>query len=236
MSRRPMFRAWSDQHSDPETERGFHEHRSGTAAPYGAGPHHHGSAAPHDCPPRRHPDDDIGHERDLERLREIERERAARRDPRLPPDPWPGPEMPSETVAWPWADPLAPGPARTHDRPMLARARDEIASWIGGDAAAERRAEDFSGVGPRNYKRSDSRIAEDVNDDLTGDPTLDASDIEVTVRDCEVTLDGHVRSRRDKRRAEDWADHVIGVVHVQNNLRIRDSSDGSQMSAPGSTP
>jgi hypothetical protein len=49
---------------------------------------------------------------------------------------------------------------------------------------------------------------------------LDASDIEVQVEDREVTLNGTVRRREDKRRAEDLAD-LHEVENVQNNLRVR---------------
>lgn len=78
----------------------------------------------------------------------------------------------------------------------------------------------FRGRGPRGYKRLDTRIEEDVNDRLTEDPWLDASEIEVSVSNGEVTLGGFVSSRQDKRRAEDCADGVSGVLHVQNNLRM----------------
>lgn len=76
------------------------------------------------------------------------------------------------------------------------------------------------GRGPKNYVRSDDRIREDVSDRLSDDSWLDASDIEVTVASCEVTLSGLVRTRDDKRRAEDIAERVGGVRHVQNNLRV----------------
>jgi hypothetical protein len=79
---------------------------------------------------------------------------------------------------------------------------------------------DHRGRGPKGYKRSDARIHEDVNDRLTDDPTVDASGVTVTVADGEVTLDGTVTSRFAKRRAEDCADSVAGVRHVQNNLRV----------------
>lgn len=80
---------------------------------------------------------------------------------------------------------------------------------------------DHRGKGPRGYRRSDERVAEDVNQSLTDDRAVDASDIEVTVSDCEVTLNGTVTSRAAKRRAEDCADAVSGVAHVQNNLRVK---------------
>jgi osmotically-inducible protein OsmY len=110
-------------------------------------------------------------------------------------------------------------------RGFMERAGDEVASWFGDEAAEQRRAMDeHRGKGPRGYKRSDPRIEEDVNDRLSDDPMLDASNISVTVKDGEVTLDGFVTSRLDKRRAEDLTDDVSGVKHVQNNLRVGNSS------------
>lgn len=50
---------------------------------------------------------------------------------------------------------------------------------------------------------------------------LDASDMEVLVQGGEVTLAGFVWTKADKRRAEDIADAVPGVTHVQNNLRVK---------------
>ncbi|MCR5873476.1 BON domain-containing protein [Phenylobacterium sp. J426] len=85
------------------------------------------------------------------------------------------------------------------------------------------------GKGPKNYTRSDDRIRDDVNDRLADDSWLDASEIDVAVSNCEVTLTGTVDSREDKRRAEDLAEQVSGVKHVQNNLRIQSQSSSSAM-------
>lgn len=87
------------------------------------------------------------------------------------------------------------------------------------------------GRGPKNYIRSDSRIAEDVNDRLSDAADLDARDIEVKVKDGEVTLSGTVGHRRAKRRAEDLAEGVSGVRHVQNNLRVASPETISSISA-----
>jgi hypothetical protein len=73
------------------------------------------------------------------------------------------------------------------------------------------REEEFRGKGPRGYRRSDERIREDACDLLTDDPYLDASNLEVTVKDSEVTLSGSVNSREDKRHAEDLIESVSGV-------------------------
>ena len=80
--------------------------------------------------------------------------------------------------------------------------------------------ESHRGKGPKGYQRSDERIHEDVCDRLGDDHHLDASDIEVTVTASEVTLSGHVDTREDKRRAEDLAEHVSGVKHIQNQIRV----------------
>jgi len=114
------------------------------------------------------------------------------------------------------------------DRGFLARAGDEVASWFGDDEAQRRRdqdrREDHRGRGPSGYTRSDERIKEDANDHLTHDWGVDASHITVSVSNGEITLDGTVDSRQAKRRAEDCVEHISGVKHVQNNLRVQDRS------------
>ncbi|MBB3020100.1 hypothetical protein FHR70_003181 [Microvirga lupini] len=77
------------------------------------------------------------------------------------------------------------------------------------------------GRGPKGYRRSDERIHEDVCERLTEDPFIDASNVEVLVKDGEVTLNGTVTSRGLKRRAEDLTELASGVSHVQNNLRVQ---------------
>lgn len=107
-----------------------------------------------------------------------------------------------------------------NDRGWFERAGDEVASWFGDEDAARRRERDYSGHGPTGYVRSDERILEDVNDALTDDWGVDARKIQVTVRDGDVTLDGTVPSRAQKRRAEDCVEDLSGVKNVQNNLRV----------------
>jgi osmotically-inducible protein OsmY len=91
----------------------------------------------------------------------------------------------------------------------------------------------YRGRGPRNYKRSDERIREDVCECLTQDDRIDASSIEVTVTDGEVTLAGSVFERGDKRRAEDLAECVSGVKDVRNNLRLSSEQSGQTTSSQG---
>ncbi|HEY0834617.1 MAG TPA: BON domain-containing protein [Azospirillum sp.] len=123
------------------------------------------------------------------------------------------------------------GRERGGERGWWDRTSDEVSSWFGDEDAERRRHMDertmddrrgaHRGRGPRGYTRSDERIRDDVNDRLTDDPYVDASDIDVTVSGGEVTLAGTVDSRMARRRAEDIVDAVSGVTHVQNNLRVR---------------
>lgn len=124
---------------------------------------------------------------------------------------------------------------RAEGRGWWDRASDAVASWFGDEEAERRRRMDqqreHRGRGPKGYRRSDERIKEDVNDRLSDDYYLDASDIEVTVQNTEVTLTGTVISRNDKRRAEDIVESVSGVTNVENRLRVKQSGQGDYSTA-----
>lgn len=74
---------------------------------------------------------------------------------------------------------------------------------------------------PKNYKRSDDRIREDICDRLAVSTEVDPSEVEVQVEAGEVTLTGFVADRRMKFVAEDIADDVPGVHEIHNQLRIQ---------------
>ena len=84
-----------------------------------------------------------------------------------------------------------------------------------------RREGSHTGKGPRNYQRRDERILEDINDLMCDNAYLDASEIDVTVLEGNVTLSGTVENRESKRLAEDIAESVSGVKNLENTLRIR---------------
>jgi hypothetical protein len=82
--------------------------------------------------------------------------------------------------------------------------------------------------GLKGYKRSDERIREDVCDrinQMSRRGGVDASNIEVTVREGEVTLTGTLDDRRYKHMMENIADRVDGVRDVHNQIRIQSASD-----------
>jgi len=65
---------------------------------------------------------------------------------------------------------------------------------------------------------------------LTWHGDVDATNIQVMVKDGEVTLEGTVSDRNQKRMAEDIAEQVQGVTEVQNRLRVQSESSQSNQS------
>jgi hypothetical protein len=106
----------------------------------------------------------------------------------------------------------------TRDRPQVNRldVEGEPSLWSSNQSATGQ----HRGRGPRGYQRSDERIKEDVCQCLTDDHHIDATDIEVAVRDREVILTGKVSTRAQKRHAEDLIERLPGVRDVINSLRV----------------
>lgn len=93
-----------------------------------------------------------------------------------------------------------------------------------------------AGRGPKGYQRSDQRLQEEVSDRLMADDWVDASDIEIEVKNGEVLLTGSVADRQAKRRAEDIAEQVMGVRDVMNQIRVEQgTSAGSSRSSSRSS-
>jgi osmotically-inducible protein OsmY len=58
---------------------------------------------------------------------------------------------------------------------------------------------------------------------------VDASNIEVQVTNCEVTLKGVASTRQEKRRAEHIVEDISGVRDVHNEIRV--SREGERRGA-----
>jgi hypothetical protein len=78
-----------------------------------------------------------------------------------------------------------------------------------------------AGRGPKNYRRSDDRIREELCDRLMAHPEIDAGEIEVEVKEAHVVLRGSVPDRRTKHRVEDLAERVLGAMDIDNQLRVQ---------------
>lgn len=105
---------------------------------------------------------------------------------------------------------------RSHDRGF----RRHGGSLIGHDLG-------HRGKGPKGYKRSDESVYQDVCDMLASSADVDASDIEVTVKDGCVFLNGEVQDRQMKKMAEYEIENISGVRDVQNLLSL--SSKGQEL-------
>ncbi|NSX15483.1 BON domain-containing protein [Cupriavidus taiwanensis] len=107
--------------------------------------------------------------------------------------------------------------------------------WYGGPAGPRYRGPGSSGgygaqdwdepayrrSGPKNYRRGDDRIHDEVCDRLAHAQELDVSEVTVRVQDGLVTLEGHVGDRRSKYDIEDIAERVFGVQDVINHIHVR---------------
>jgi hypothetical protein len=85
----------------------------------------------------------------------------------------------------------------------------------------------YAGRGPKDFRRSDERLREEICEQLMADPDIDASELTVNVSDGEVTLEGSVEDRQMKRDAEDCAEGVLGVRQVHNRLRVESGGLGA---------
>lgn len=82
----------------------------------------------------------------------------------------------------------------------------------------------YTGKGSLRYTRTDEQVYEDVCHRMMRHGQLDASQINVEVKNGEVTLTGNVPDRRAKRLAGDIADSVAGVEDVHNQLQFQNQS------------
>lgn len=88
----------------------------------------------------------------------------------------------------------------------------------------------FYGIGPEGYIRSDERIGEDIAERLAERADIDPSDITVEVRQGVVSLCGTIDSRQSKFEVEEIVDDVMGVLDIDNRLRVRRRTGARPMS------
>lgn len=124
-------------------------------------------------------------------------------------------------------DPAVADPARFADEPRYDERRPADRDFVRDDGPREDRSwvqrSGLAGLfGGRTDGRSNDRVLWVVaTEALHRSRGLDDADIHVRVLDSVITLEGSVRSREEKRRAEDLVDQR-GVRDVHNNLRIRE--------------
>jgi hypothetical protein len=133
--------------------------------------------------------------------------------------------------SWRWT-----GPSRWGRLPFGSGYEDSWREERRQDRRAGASGGSFAGRGPRGYQRSDERIREDICERMCDNAELDASLIEIQVLNGEVTLQGTVNDRWDKRLAEDLTENVSGVREVNNHLRVAPGTSGRDEPQPPSQP
>jgi hypothetical protein len=78
----------------------------------------------------------------------------------------------------------------------------------------------YWGAGPKGYLRSDIKIADEISEKLARRGDLDASQIEVDVREGDVTLRGTVKDRASRQLTEAICYSVLGVKDIHNELAL----------------
>ncbi|MBL9037871.1 MAG: BON domain-containing protein [Archangium sp.] len=96
--------------------------------------------------------------------------------------------------------------------------RPQNASYNGGFGSLSK------GTGPKGYKRSDERLKEDISERIMG-MGIDASDVEVSVSNGEVTLSGTVSDRSLRYQLENLTDGISGVTDIVNDIRVKRGGD-----------
>ena len=134
----------------------------------------------------------------------------------------------------PWSRELGPY-SEPGGGPDMPRQPGRLADWwdsrplVGREAPGRREAPraaqpirrgPYAGLGPKDYRRSDERLAEELCDRLTHHPDIDPREVNVEVVDRVVTLSGAVPDRWTKHEIEDLVEIVLGVEEVRNHLRV----------------
>jgi len=78
----------------------------------------------------------------------------------------------------------------------------------------------YVGKGPKGYRRSDERLREEVCETLAQHPEVDAREIEVSIEEGSVILNGSVPERHMKYLAEAAIETIWGVEDIINQLKV----------------
>jgi osmotically-inducible protein OsmY len=95
--------------------------------------------------------------------------------------------------------------------------------WQRHSSGGRERQTEQRGGGERRIaqrRRPDEALSRELQEILTKDPELDATEIEVAVEDGAVTLSGVVYSSDARLLAEELVESVSGVREVHNNLKV----------------
>lgn len=87
--------------------------------------------------------------------------------------------------------------------------------------------QDYRGLGPKGFHSVDERIRWEICEALAQAPTVDPSDLEVSVHGGEVTLTGVIDDLVMMRVAEDIIQTVSNVKGIHNHMKLRNSENAA---------
>src|ERR1700680_3464700 len=106
--------------------------------------------------------------------------------------------------------------------PQQCRGRSTHIALNGAQSRCGAKAgEQFPDDGGNKMTKSDSELRHDVERELEWDPSIDARNIGVMVKNGVVTLTGTVSTYSDKWRAERIAKRVAGVTALANDVEVK---------------
>lgn len=86
------------------------------------------------------------------------------------------------------------------------------------------RGEDYTGVRPKKYQRSDMSILDQIGELITWSPDVDGSEITIAVKDGNVIVAGTVPTRMMIYIVDDLVESVGGVKEYDNHLKVQRTS------------
>jgi len=108
--------------------------------------------------------------------------------------------------------------------------RQDFAHWQDDDSGWEEEPKSPDGSSPIPFlsgpeRHSDERVLRDILESLAENEAIRSGEIDIVVRDGEVTLSGTVADRATRQQAEVCVASVTGVKDVTNHLRIEFSPE-----------
>ena len=85
--------------------------------------------------------------------------------------------------------------------------------------------------GPKGWVRSDAAILDELCERIVR-AGIDASALAVSVERGEVTLEGDLETREERRWVVDLAERILGVTGIDAVIRVREAGEVEEAPAP----
>lgn len=104
--------------------------------------------------------------------------------------------------------------------------RQDFARWQDDDSSWNEEREHLRPLpDAESGPRTDERVLRDILESLAENEAIRSGEIDIVVREGEVTLTGTVVDRATRKQAESCVASVVGVRDVTNHLRIEFSPE-----------